>query len=92
MTPDRIADLTTVPKKLAVIGASPRKSHAHPSVLAPRLAKPSSSNPAVFSPSEDPELTAPLLTALRLEGLEIIEDADIRSLELAGSGTARGRL
>jgi pyruvate/2-oxoglutarate dehydrogenase complex dihydrolipoamide dehydrogenase (E3) component len=39
-----------------------------------------------FLTVEDPELTAPLFTALRQEGLEIVGDAEISRIELAGTG------
>ena len=85
LTPDRIGDLTIVPKRLAVIGATPENLTLLQAFL--RLgSKVVLLQSGGFLASEDPELTTPLFNALRREGLEIVEDADIRSIELAGSG------
>ncbi|MGB8277969.1 MAG: FAD-dependent oxidoreductase [Methylovirgula sp.] len=85
LTADRIADLTIVPKRLAVIGASPENLTLSQAFL--RLgSKVVLLQSGGFLAGEDPELTTPLFNALRREGLEIVEDADIRSIELAGSG------
>ncbi len=85
LTADRIAELATLPKRLVVIGASPECL-----VLAQAFLRLGSrvvllqSGP--FLPGEDPELTAPLGRTVRREGLEITENAEIRGIELPGSG------
>jgi pyruvate/2-oxoglutarate dehydrogenase complex dihydrolipoamide dehydrogenase (E3) component len=85
LTPDRIAELTLVPKRLAVIGASPQNL-----MLAQAFQRLGSQ--VVLLPSQglladiDPELTMPLFNGLRKEGMEILAPAAIRSIELMGSG------
>ena len=85
LTADRIAELATAPKKLVVTGAS------HESlVLAQAFLRLGSKVTLLqsrsFLQAEDPELAAPLYDALRQEGMEILENVAIGSIELPGPG------
>lgn len=85
LTAERIAELATAPKKLVVIGAS----HAS-LVLAQAFLRLGSKvtllQSGAFLQGEDPELAAPLHDALRLEGMEILENVAISGIALPGSG------
>lgn len=85
LTAERIADLTLVPRRLAVIGAT-----AENLMLAQAFLRLGSAVVLLqkdgFLPAEDPEITRPLLFGLRKEGLEIVDKAEVRGVELAGSG------
>ncbi|QXX76163.1 FAD-dependent oxidoreductase [Methylovirgula sp. HY1] len=83
LTPDRIDDLATVPKKLVVMGTS------HESlVLAQTFLRLGSQvtllRSGAFLQSADPELAAALHHALREEGMAILENVTVRGIELPG--------
>ncbi len=91
LTAERIDDLTTVPKKLVVMGAS------HESLVLAQTFLRLGSNVTLlqsgpFLQKEDPELAAPLHHALHQEGMEILEDVAVGGIELAGSGHPAGEL
>ena len=84
LSPETIGDLTLIPKKLAIIGARPAELMFVQAFL--RLGA-----KAILFPSgglladEDPELTAPVITVLRKEGLEIAETGRIVAVEPGGA-------
>lgn len=85
LTAERVSELVTLPKKLVIIGADPENLILAQAFL--RLGAQVVLLPlGPFLPHEDPELTMPLRNALCAEGLEIFETADIRGIELRGSG------
>ncbi len=85
LTPDRLLDLTTIPRRLAVIGGN--KDHLPLAQAFARLgAKVVLVQDKTFLADEEPELAAVLGDALRQDGIEILDSAAIRKIELAGSG------
>ncbi|MGO9135433.1 MAG: FAD-dependent oxidoreductase [Methylovirgula sp.] len=89
LTPDRFAELTAVPKRLAIIGATPEHLALGQAFL--RLgAKVVLVQTNAFLEGADPELTTPLQDALRQEGLEIVGPAEIRGVEVTGGAQGAG--
>jgi pyruvate/2-oxoglutarate dehydrogenase complex dihydrolipoamide dehydrogenase (E3) component len=90
LTPDRIAELASIPKRLAVLGASPENLQLIQSLQ--RLgSKIILFQTGAFLADEDAELTTPLLDTLLREGLEIADHSEVSRIEPAGadmSGTS----
>jgi pyruvate/2-oxoglutarate dehydrogenase complex dihydrolipoamide dehydrogenase (E3) component len=89
LTPDRLLELTTVPRRLAVIGG--KKENLPLAQAFARLgAKVAIVQEGAFLGDEDPELAGSLADALRQEGIEIVDSVTIRKVELAGSAPGAG--
>jgi pyruvate/2-oxoglutarate dehydrogenase complex dihydrolipoamide dehydrogenase (E3) component len=89
LTPDRLLELTAIPRRLVVIGGN--KEHLPLAQAFSRLgAKVAIVQENAFLGDEDPELAAVLADALRQEGIEIVDSVAIRKVELAGTAPGAG--
>ena len=85
LRPEKLGELILAPKSLAVIGAGADELMFVQAFL--RLgAKATLFSPTRLLAEEDPELAAPLLTALQKEGLQMAEGAKIAAIEPTAGG------
>lgn len=83
LTPDRIAELSSIPERLAVLGASAENLQLIQSLQ--RLgSKITLFQTGAFLSDEDSELTTPLFDTLRREGLETVDHSEVSRIEPAG--------
>lgn len=89
LTPDRLLDLTAIPRRLAILGGN-RELLPIAQALARLGAKITLVQDGAFLGEEDPELVSPLADALRQDGVEILETVAVRKVELAGTTPGAG--